>query len=402
MMNKQYKNFSAILNTALNGNVSVLDEPDFKLLTELAFQQEVAPIFLEGAVLYPEFSRVGVACKAELISKSTSSVITQTQNTAEFYSLYQKLTAAGIKPIVLKGLVCRKAYGRLENHRASGDEDIYIPMSDFALCHRIFEENGYVTDYMGDFSKRYLSRVQTVSYKNRQNKLKIEVHLNLFGTQNAFREAMNLTLERALQSPYKTVFDGIEIYTLDPTDHYIFLLLHYLKHFMTTGAGIRHIMDLAVFGNKYDNSIDFSSAEKALLSFIDGSFYADTVEIMRLLGGTESSDAKQLDVDSLCEDLLNGGTFGLDDKELNYASTFIFSKTGGSRFGLFRSVFPSYDLMAAMHPELYDKPWKLPCIYYKRIAKYLKNKRNAELEKDAIKKCNKRINLINNYGLKKK
>lgn len=402
MMNKQYKNFSAILNTALDGNVSVLDEPDFKLLTELAFQQEVAPIFLEGAVLYPEFSRVGVACKAELISKSTSSVITQTQNTAEFYSLYQKLTAAGIKPIVLKGLVCRKAYGRLENHRASGDEDIYIPMSDFALCHRIFEENGYVTDYTGDFSKRYLRRVQTVSYKNRQNKLKIEVHINLFGTQNAFREAMNLTLERALQSPYKTVFDGIEIYTLDPTDHYIFLLLHYLKHFMTTGAGIRHIMDLAVFGNKYDNSIDFSSAEKALLSFIDGSFYADTVEIMRLLGGTESSDAKQLDVDSLCEDLLNGGTFGLDDKELNYASTFIFSKTGGSRFGLFRSVFPSYDLMAAMHPELYDKPWKLPCIYYKRIAKYLKNKRNAELEKDAIKKCNKRINLINNYGLKKK
>ena len=100
--------------------------------------------------------------------------------------------------------------------------------------------------------------------------------------------------------------------------------------------------------------------------------------------------------------MLNGGTFGLDDKELNYASTFIFSKTGGSRFGLFRSVFPSYDLMAAMHPELYDKPWKLPSVYYKRIAKYLKNKRNAELEKDAIKKCNKRINLINNYGLKKK
>lgn len=402
MMNKQYKNFSAILNTALNGNVSVLDEPDFKLLTELAFQQEVAPIFLEGAVLYPEFSRVGVACKAELISKSTSSVITQTQNTAEFYSLYQKLTAAGIKPIVLKGLVCRKAYGRLENHRASGDEDIYIPMSDFALCHRIFEENGYVTDYTGDFSKRYLSRVQTVSYKNRQNKLKIEVHLNLFGTQNAFREAMNLTLERALQSPYKTVFDGIEIYTLDPTDHYIFLLLHYLKHFMTTGAGIRHIMDLAVFGNKYDNSIDFPSAEKALLSFIDGSFYADTVELMKLFGGRESTSLAPHDSNSLYEDLLNGGTYGMDDEEINYASTFIFSKTGGSRFGLFRSVFPSYDLMAAMYPELYDKPWKLPTVYCKRIAKYIKSKRDPRLERKAIKKGKQRIKLISDYGLKKK
>lgn len=401
-MNNRYDNLFKILNTALTGEVFELDKPDFKLLTGLAFQQEVAPIFLEGAVKYAEFSPAPVAVKAELISKSTSSVVTQTQNTAEFYSIYKKLLSAGLKPIVLKGLICRKAYGRLENHRASGDEDIYVSEHDFSLCLRVLNENGYTADNEGDFSLKYLKRIQTVSFHNRRNHLKIEVHLNLFGTQNSFRTAMNRVFDKVLKNPYEINYDGNRLYTLDPTNHYLFLLLHYLKHFMTTGAGIRHVSDLAVFGNKYKNEIDFASAEQKFLEFIGSSFYADTVEIMRLLGGTESSDAEQLDADSLCEDLLNGGTFGLDDKELNYASTFIFSKTGGSRFGLFRSVFPSYDLMAAMHPELYDKPWKLPCIYYKRIAKYLKNKRNAELEKDAIKKCNKRINLINNYGLKKK
>ncbi len=401
-MNKQYDNFLKILNTAITGNVSELNEPDFKLLSNLAFQQEVAPIFLEGAIKYSEFTVAPVAVKAELISKSTSSVVTQTQNTAEFYSIYQKLISAGLKPIILKGLICRKSYGKLENHRGSGDEDIYIPKNDFPLCRRILSENGYTTEDENVFSERYFQKAQTVGYQNSNNSLKLEIHLNLFGTQNPIRIAMNHVFDEALAVPYRVDFDGNELYTLDPTNHYLFLLLHYLKHFMTTGAGIRHVSDLAVFGNKYKNEIDFASAEQKFLEFIGSSFYADTVKIMRLLGGTESSDAEQLDADSLCEDLLNGGTFGLDDKELNYASTFIFSKTGGSRFGLFRSVFPSYDLMAAMRPELYDKPWKLPCVYYKRIAKYLKNKRNAELEKDAIKKCNKRINLINNYGLKKK
>ena len=55
-MNKQYDNFLKILNTAITGNVSELNEPDFKMLSNLAFQQEVAPIFLEGAIKYSEFT----------------------------------------------------------------------------------------------------------------------------------------------------------------------------------------------------------------------------------------------------------------------------------------------------------------------------------------------------------
>ena len=58
--------------------------------------------------------------------------------------------------------------------------------------------------------------------------------------------------------------------------------------------------------------------------------------------------------------------------------------------------------MSSMYPELYDKPWKLLSLYCKRIARYVKTKREPELEKDAIKKGNSRINLIKNYGLKRK
>lgn len=401
-MNKQYDNFIKILNTALTEKTAELEEADFQELSELAFQQDIAPIFLEGAVKYPEFAAAPLSVKAHLIDASTKAVVNQTQNTAEFCSIYSKLLSAGLRPIVLKGLICRKAYGKLENHRVSGDEDFYVSQADFPICHRILEENGFKAETENGFSERFLQNVHTVAYKSDRSALRLEVHLSLFGNQNTIRKAMNRTFEKALKSPYSVKFDGFELFTLDPTDHYTFLLLHYLKHFMTTGAGIRHIADLAVFGNKYKESIDFPTVEKKLTEFIDGSFYADTVALMRLLGGEEETSFSALSREALCDDLMDGGTFGYDDRKITYASTFIFSKTGGSRFALMRSVFPSYSLMSSMYPELYDKPWKLPSLYCKRISRYVKTKREPELEKDAIKKGNARINLIKNYGLKRK
>lgn len=401
-MNKQYDNFIKILNTATTGKISVLDNPDFEMLSNISFQQDVAPIFLEGAIKYSCFATASVAVKAKLISAGTSAVVLQTQNTSEFYSIYSKMISAGIKPIVLKGLICRKSYGKLENHRVSGDEDIFVFKKDFEICHRVLTKNGYIAESSADLTENYLKRIQTVSYSNKNTRLKIEVHLNLFGTQNRFRVAMNREFDKALLNPFEITLDNNKIYTLDPTNHYLFLLLHYLKHFMTTGAGIRHIMDLAAFGNKYKDKIDFASAEKSFSKFIGNSFYADTVQLMNLLGGEESTTSPFLDSNALCEDLLNGGTFGYDDEEINYASTFIFSKTGGSRFALLHAIFPSYDLMSAMYPELYDKPWKLPAVYRKRLTRYIKQKREPELERRAIAKGNERIKLINNYGLKKK
>ena len=261
-MNKQYDNFLKIINTSLTGNMSNLVEPDFGSLGELAFCQDIAPIFLEGAIKYPEFATAPISIKARLIDNSTKSVIRQTQNTAEFLSIYSKLTDEGLKPIVLKGLVCRKAYGNLENHRASGDEDIFISKSNFPLCHKILTDNGYLPEDEREYSDRYLSRIAAVAYSSETAHLKIELHLNLFGTQNPVRKAMNRCFDESLKNPYKMLCDKVEIYTLQPTDHYLFLLFHYLKHFMTTGAGLRHVTDLAVFGNKYKDIIDFPGAEK--------------------------------------------------------------------------------------------------------------------------------------------
>ena len=88
-MNKQYDNFIKILNTALTEKTAELEDADFQELSELAFQQDIAPIFLEGAVKYPEFAAAPLSVKAHLIDASTKAVVNQTQNTAEFCSIFK-------------------------------------------------------------------------------------------------------------------------------------------------------------------------------------------------------------------------------------------------------------------------------------------------------------------------
>lgn len=52
-------------------------------------------------------------------------VMQQTVQTSEFMPLNQKLQAAGITPLVVKGIICRNLYPR-PDHRRSGDGDVLI------------------------------------------------------------------------------------------------------------------------------------------------------------------------------------------------------------------------------------------------------------------------------------
>ncbi len=169
---------------------------------------------------------------------------------------------------------------------------------------------------------------------------------------------------------------------------------------MSSGGGIRHIMDFAVFGEKNKEKIDFSFAEKEISKYIKGSFYADTLEIMKMLGYSFDTAFKKKNPKLLCGDLLNGGTFGFNNPENIYASTYTSIKGSGRRFAMIRFAFPSFSVMADVFPVLYIKPWLLPVYYFKRIINYFKKKRNPELEKKSIKKGKERAKLINGYIIK--
>ena len=47
-------------------------------------------------------------------------------------------------------------------------------------------------------------------------------------------------------------------------EHFIFLLFHLAKHLNSSGAGIRMVLDLAVFLKKYQDSMDWEFIRKEL------------------------------------------------------------------------------------------------------------------------------------------
>lgn len=395
MKNKQYNNFIKIINAAFSDKTPALIEPDFQSLVRLSYEQSLAPIFLEGLIKYDDFRDISVPLRIMFRSVSTESIFLQTQKTAEFCRIYKQLTDAGITPLILKGLICRICFGKYENHRYSGDEDIFVEKCDFPICRSILEKNGFYIKNNINITDNVLNNIHTVNFESEKSPLKIEVHLDFLGKSSSDKKDINNYFENIKRTPYKVRYGDTELYTLEPTYHFIFLFFHYYKHFISSGAGIRHILDLIMFLDHFKDETDSEYAKKIISDYIGEKFYTDTLAVASVFGLNAESYTKR--AESLCEDLMDGGTFGFNNPEKFYANTYANIKTDKKKFALFRLVFPSFETMSDIFPELFDKPWKLPVYYFIRIKKYFKNKRNPAFEKKIIKNGKSRAEFLKKY-----
>src|SRR5699024_10745344 len=105
-------------------------------------------------------------------------VMIQRRKTEEFLQLYAKLTAEGLTPVVVKGIVCRNLY-REPDYRCSGDEDVLIPGEQFEKCHELFLNNG-----MNQMDPTMNIREEgEVLYYRLGGALHIELHKVLFSSE---------------------------------------------------------------------------------------------------------------------------------------------------------------------------------------------------------------------------
>ena len=51
------------------------------------------------------------------------------------------------------------------------------------------------------------------------------------------------------------------VWTLNETDHFLFLLSHSYKHFIYCGFGVRQLCDLLIFAQKYNSLINWDYVE---------------------------------------------------------------------------------------------------------------------------------------------
>ena len=379
---------------------------ELKRVLVLAQMHHVLPMIFEAVYSCPAAAALDGELVAECRKATVHAVMGQTVKTQEFLELYSSLCSRGVKPLVVKGLVCRSLYPR-PDYRDSGDEDVFCGEAAFRSCHKA----------MIDFGMELCSpdlESYEVPYAKGDGLLYIELHKTLFpGNSDIFGDC-NRFFERSFDHPAQITVHGVEVATLDWSEHMLYLILHAFKHFLHSGFGIRQVSDMVLFANAYGHLVDWKYVQKKCKVLRAERFAATLFAIgeQYLTFSPEKAHYPrfwrelQKDTGPLLGDLLRGGIYGSADRSRVHSSSMTLNAVKADKKGkrgknLLRTVFPPAKLLTDRFRWLRHKPWLLPVAWLLRIFGYLKE---ALTRKDSsasavLRVGSQRVELLRQYDI---
>ena len=302
----------------------------------------------------------------ELKNQFLKSINISALQEAGMNQIIKKFTSENIDHTLMKGYVLRNYYPDKEA-RTFGDIDFLINESDRDKSHKALLDIGFKYD-----EEDYNAYVWVYN----KGVLHIEVHTDIiyhklfndFDYINYFREKVK-----------NKVLIKDNTYELRKEDHFIYVLVHLAKHFYNAGVGIRMILDVVVFLQKYGKTMDFDYINKELLYIQLKDFSNIIFFICKKYFGfdIECTSIEQNDLDEIMEYILNHGVFGFEDKDVQGIS---FQKTGDKGIKLFmRKAFPDLSTMRRMYPWFKDgKKYMLPYAWVRRWLYFITNKKKRK------------------------
>lgn len=413
MVNRNLSNTEYLLLQLLSSSVHGTEVVESKLiydewieLLSLTQAHNVLPLVFEKAIEIENF--VDTPIVSRYMTDVMSVVAGQARRTEAFLTLYKAFLKVDIHPIVMKGLICRQLYGEYCDHRPSGDEDILILKSEYEQVQQILQENGYRSEYH-DITDAQLDDLQEVTFYSGQTGLSIEVHLNPIGHEDGWRRQLNDCFRDVFQNCREEVIDGVPVMTMSHTDHMLFLILHAFKHLTVGGFGIRQVIDILLYAEKYGAECDWKYLYRVLKEIKANSFFIDLIYIgNQYLGFNIDITEKPNCPEELLKEILDCGIFGNATQVQRTAVHMTSAAMRGkdhqnqSRIKtLLYAIFPDRANMLSLHPELQEKPWLLPICWIKRWGRFLAhNKANGgNLAAESMKISKRRIELLKKYDI---
>ena len=398
-MNLQAQNFFSLLRAVLHGEPVQLTNPDWDEIYLLARKNNLAPAICDTALALPEFSAAPQHIRDKYLHTLIAQSGAQLLRTESFFAVYQEFLDRGIRPLVLKGIVCRSLYPKPEL-RLSCDEDIWIPPESLSESDRILRKAGYTPAIPCESAD--IETVQALTYVGAS--LTIELHIHPFGTSREIMLKMNRLFEDAFATAVMMEIEGQTVYTLNDTDHYLFLFAHLYKHFLGAGVGIRQITDLLLFGQQFHDRIDFNRVHKAVSSLGGTSFYRAVLAVGAEYLGFHKIHSRfpEKELTLLMDDLLESGCFGNETRAQQLSSAYVSVRniTGkGRQRSLHSLFFPSVQGLAPRYRFLYRFPWLLPAAWILRLGHYSRELlvENRRLLFDMLSRGRRRVKLFRKY-----
>ncbi len=318
--------------------------------------------------------------KMEFMVKCTS----YSKRLVFIHNVIKMLEANGIECCLLKGEAVSKYYAT-PLARISSDADILIDTSKTEECLKLLEKEGFETEkeHYGSHQIRCYHKIGGL----------IEIHIGMYGEKT---DEIIFNREVSYDERYVSfeAFDKTRLKTLGHTDNAMFLILHFLKHFIAEGAGIRQLADTILYIENNYEKIDFNRVNRHLENLGFKKIFAHIIGIAKEQLGVNEALFSDLEYDNeLClkilEDMEKGGLFGKGEERRGFYDIYVnerykrFNKGNIENYNNLKKIsrlFPNRDFMSVNYPYVIKSPLLLPVAWIHRIIDNFKKKEVKEVD----------------------
>lgn len=307
-----------------------------------------------------------------------------TQKYYEFQRMCKIITDRGIRLIGLKGCIVRELYP-VPELRTMGDFDVLVRKEDLGEVTEIFKEEGY----------RVEKDLFNIVCNNGNGMWEV------FTTMG--EEFRNIS-EKIDETFFNSCVEDVTIDYPQPTYFLAHLIAHTGKHYVTNGAGIRNLCDIALFIDNYKPDIDFKKVKEVCEEEGYRNIYRYVINSVNEWFGVDISgiETEKEDSEKFMEYSLEYGLLGLMGS--NSLAIQVAKQEDDSVGGIRKMMFPTVKLLDYRYTYLKKWPFLLPVAWVHRFFAAL-FKRGCSVRqmvgevKGAVEFADKRTDWLNELGL---
>lgn len=413
-MKQHEKLFLEALQASLTGQSVrwdfTISQETWRSLFELSIAQKVLPLIFEAVYTCPAIRGTDFEFYKLVKRRCIENMLVQTRKSAEFLQLYKAMAEEGVQPLVVKGIVCRELYPK-PDLRASADEDLWAAEQDFFKAVKLLEGQGLRRTE----ADRNPETADEIGFLTEKGGAYIELHRSLFSRESELWSALNQIFEDAQSTKIAVPVQGMEVYTMEPTMHLLYLICHAFKHFLHSGFGIRQVCDIVMFANAYGAQIDWQWLFAQCEAIRAEVFAAALFKIGKnyLIFDEEKACypkewlAAAPDETDLLLELLESGIYGGATMSRKHSSTMTLEAVKAERegkkksHGVTASLFPKAKSLEGRYQYLKKHPYLLPVAWSERLVQYCMEtyKQSENNAVDTVKIGRARIELLKEYGI---
>lgn len=343
-----YEYLAAIVNNHLKGT-AVPKRPE-----SISFE-EIADIAQRNHLSYMIFSELikDETCTEEQLTLMRNSIKVNVIRTLiqvnELKNMKAHFEEKGVKNMPLKGSILKYIYPRPELREMS-DIDILIGGEDMDKASKVLVDMGYDSGTSVKHHDIFVKKPYMV----------VEAHRSLYD-----KSVDNNQYKYFLGFDKAVLSEGYSYsYEYKPEDFYVYMVAHAAKHFYAMGCGIRNLIDVYVYLEKYRDAMDMEYTRSAL----EKCGIANFAENMEKLA-YDWLEGRKLDefYESLFQYMMDAGIYGKDENGIwnKFADE---EKKDISRWELKKwYFFPPLYYMAEYYPWVEDKAYLLPVAWMIRF-----------------------------------